>query len=859
MFFHKYGKYPVYIGILIALFFTAACKLQPFSSTRVKAKPTVYLPLGVKNITEDEIAKKFEEALQKSASGAGASTKNMRLYRYRPDGSTGNDPLRYLAHYPLESFDFNLNSYFGGEPLGENGDASGNKKLLSRKFDTTISIPKINQSNSISVSGADINTKLLEKFNAPPVSPVTVRIPGPGTIPGEYELPFVNIHFEGFDTITFGTGSYLEISVQPNTATYTITEATMDGFWPSVHGEIDGYNVRFPLDDKTISKDIRLIIKIKDINGGPEDVTISRKLVGNIQRATGVNAEPEVTPASGSVDIPLPEDFQRATIGVGEIKLSMEQPADWSGITIAEQTKITQAGAGGLAVNPGSFQPLNTPVSLVGQTLNNQRTLTYEPKLKVKLAHATYTYQENLSVNFNVSIHTFSSITLKNKENFSKPQSDPVPDGMKNWVKTIHFSTVTAKVKLNNGLPEGNAIKIKLSSTCFQMPEQERTFPAGVSESTPVYQGGSNFDLDVEHLDNFDLKPQVLLPGYNEHDNTFTLSDINTDSKIEFSGAVNFDLNWDSMTLKAKNNQTTSFPKTGSMDLSRLTSKLKNASIKLEEIPAYFYAGSNSGLLKNEAMDVKLMAKYVKTGETGATSDDLVSKNGAELKPLPAGTFTSDKKTFTGSIPAAMLAIKKGEAGVKTTFADIMNDYPKDLQLIYTLSMNEITISRAEYEKYKDKNPKIGIDLLLDLPAKFKVESDSRLSLTGFFGVKTDTDVFGRSGPNDNSSFSNDDILNRLQSIQVRINFKNGLSADFGFVLLLKDSAGKALVEESITAAREGRITFTTQKWRDMMKTYPILPELCLKLPVGSYSVKNNFELGAVLSILAETDIDYSL
>lgn len=206
-----------------------------------------------------------------------------------------------------------------------------------------------------------------------------------------------------------------------------------------------------------------------------------------------------------------------------------------------------------------------------------------------------------------------------------------------------------------------------------------------------------------------------------------------------------------------------------------------------------------------------------------------------------------------------MLVIKKGEPGVQTTFADIMNDYPKDLQLIYTLSMNEITISRVEYEKYKDKNPKIGLDLILDLPIAFKVAADSRLSLTGFFGVKADTDVFGRSGPNDNSSFSNDDILNRLQSIQVRINFKNGLSADFGFVLLLKDSAGKALVEESITAAREGRITFTTQKWRDMMKTYPILPELCLKLPVGSYSVKNNFELGAALSILAETDIDYSL
>ena len=858
MFFHKYGKYPVYIGILITLFFTATCKLQPFSSTRVKAKPTVYLPLGVKNITEDEISKKFEEALQKNTSGTGSSDKNIRLYRYRPAGATQNDPLRYLAHYPLESFDFNLNSYFGGETLGENGETSGDKKLLSRKFDTTISIPKINQSNSISISGADINTNLLEKFNAPSVPAVTLSIPGPGMISGERVLP-VNIQFEGFDTITFGSGSYLEISVPPTTATYTIIEATMDSLWPSVSGQISGYTVRFPLGDRTISRNINLTFKVKNINGGPESVNISRTLVGTIIRATGVNAEPEITPSSGSVDIPLPEDFHHATIGEGNLQLSMERPNDWMGITIAEKTKITQAGSGGLAINPGSFQPLNTPVSLAGKTLNNQRILTYEPTLKVKLINATYTYQENLAVNFNVSIDKFASITMKNKANFSEPQSDPVPDGMKNWVKTIHFNTVTAKVKLNNGLPGGNSIKIKLSSTCFQMPEQEREFPSGVSESTPVYQGGSNFDLDIEHLDKFDLKPQVLLPGYNGHDDTFTLQNIDTDSKIEFSGAVNFDLNWDSITLKAKNNQTTSFPKTGSMDLSGLTSKLKDAGIKLEEIPAYFYAGSDSGLLENKTMDVKLTAKYVKIGETGATSKDLVSKNGVVLKALPTSTFTADTKPFTGSIPAAAFVIKKGEAGVQTTFEDIMNDYPKDLQLIYTLSMNEITISKTEYEKYKDKNPKVGLDLILDLPIAFKVEADRQLSLTEFFGVKTDTDVFGRSSPDDNSSFGNDDILDRLRSIQVRVNFKNGLNADAGFVLLLKDSSGKPLMEESIAAAREQKITFSSQKWRDMLKTYPVLPELRLKLSAGSYSVKNNFELGAALSILAETDIDYSL
>ena len=56
MSYHKYSKYYVCIAVLIALVFTAACGLQPFSSVRVKASPKVYVPLGAKSlITEDKV------------------------------------------------------------------------------------------------------------------------------------------------------------------------------------------------------------------------------------------------------------------------------------------------------------------------------------------------------------------------------------------------------------------------------------------------------------------------------------------------------------------------------------------------------------------------------------------------------------------------------------------------------------------------------------------------------------------------------------------------------------------------------------------------------------------------------------
>ena len=852
MSYHKYSKYPMCISILIALAFTAACSLQPFSSVRIKAKPTVYVPLGEKSITEAEVFTKLEETLQKN-------NKNIRLYRYQPSG--GDDKLRYLVHYPLQTLELDISKYFNGDPLGNGG--SGDSNLLSRKFDTEISIPKINESKSFKINAADINQKLLEKFNTD--TPLFVSVPA---ISGEHTLPPVNIEFHGFETITFGSGSYLEISTSPNTGSYTITKAKMESNGHSIRGDITGHNVRFPLDNKTIGNNISLTLTVKDVSG-VGNLTVNRTLYGRIIRATGVTANPEITPAPGTVDIPLPEDFRSATIGEGKFKLSMDMPADWTGITIEEQTKITQAGSGGLAINPGSFQPLNTPVSLAGKTLNNQRTLTYEPKLKVKLDSATYTYQENLSVKFNFSIDKFSTITMKNKADFKKTQSEPVPDGIKGWVKNIEFNTASVKIKLKNGLPAGNDIKIKLSSTCFQISSaQEAIFNPGEQEHEYKGNNGNTFVLDIENLDNFDLTTAVLLPGYNEHDNTFTLNNIRTDSKIEFSGAVQFNFDWKKIILKKKVNQNVSFPQTGRMDLSELTSKLKDFGIKLEEIPVYFYAGSDSGLLGSTKMRVKLTATYIKTEETSDTSKDLVNTSDITLEALPADTFPSDK-IFTGAIPNAMLSIKQGESGITNTLAGIMNDYPKNLQLTCTLNMGEIPITRAEYNTLKDKKPKVSIDLVLDVPVGFKVESDHPLSLMDMFGINmSGTDLFGRRSVHDKPFGLDDQILDSLQALNVHINLKNDLSGPVPkCILRFKDGSGNAIKGDSdkpikkeiAAAAGEQTVKLTSSELKKLLEKYPVSPELVLELPQGSYSLKRDFKLGASITVLAETDINYSM
>ena len=849
MLYHKYSKYFVYTSVLIALVFTATCSLQPFSSVRIKASPKVYMPLGAKSITEAEVCKKIEDFVPK----------NSRLYRYYPSGAANDAPIRYLMHYPVDSFDFDINRYFGGEE-------SINNAALSQTFNKTISVPDLQQKKDVPIDVSGINQELLNRFNTGTTIPITIP---PGIAPLLSYRRSVNVSFTGFNTISFENGAKLTLSSSPTPVTYTITAATMESNGASVPGTIslDGKKIEFSLDGITINNTVSFQLTL-NLTSGSGDISLSTKLEGVIKKVTGVNAaDIAVSLPAQTISLSLPAEFEKATIAEGSMKFSVQMPNEWSGITIEEKMKVEQGGVDGFSIIPSEYRPLGNTISLENQNLNNQSTLSCTPAFKVKLNNATYTKQDSLPITLALDIKKFKEITLQNPSGLTDEKNEPIPNTIKDWVKKIKFNSVSATIKLNNGLPEGNPVTITLESTAFKIPSHSEEF-AAEQETTKVYHGISNWELNVEHTTSpLDLKSTVRLPGYDSDKDTFTVKNISTGSNITFSGAVSFNLDWEEITLKAKNNQTVSFPPTGRMDLSKLTSKLKDFGIKLEEIPVYFYAGSDSGLFKNKTMDVKLTATYIKTGETSDTSAVLVNKSNITLKALPAGTFPSDK-TFTGSIPPATFVIKEGEDGVLTTFAGIMNDYPKDLQLACVLNMNEIPITRAEYNTLKDKKPKVSIDLVLDVPVGFKVETKHTLSVMDMLGINmSGTDLFGRRSEHDQSSEIGQ-ILNSLRSIQICVNLKNDLSGDVpkcilrfknGSGIAINDDSGMPIEKEITAAAGELTVKLTSSELKKLLDTYPVSPDLVLELPKGSYSLKRGFKLGASITVLAETDIDYSM
>lgn len=853
MSYHKYSKYPMCISILIALAFTAACGLQPFSSVRIKAKPTVYVPLGEKSITEAEVFTKLEETLQKN-------NKNIRLYRYQPSG--GDDKLRYLVHYPLQTLELDISKYFNGDPLGNGG--SGDNAALSQNFEKKISVPNLQQKKDVPIDVSGINQELLNRFNTGTAIPITISPAIPQNTP--YTLSQVNVSFQGFKKITFENGAKLKLLSNPSTVHYTITQAEMKSNGHSVPGTINGQDIEFPLNGITISNELGFKLTVK-ITSGSGTISLGTKLEGDIKKATGVTAaDIDVSLPTQTIPLSLPTEFEKATIAAGSMKFTAQMPNEWSGITIKEKMKVEQGGVGGFSIIPSDYRPLGNTISLENQNLNKQQ-LSYTPAFKVKLNNATYTKQDSLPITLALDIKKFKEITLQNPFDLTVDREQDVPQDMKDWVKTIKFKTVSAKIKLDNGLPAENDINIKLSSTSFKMlPPQERVFISGKTEQEYSCNGGTAFDLDIESLSKFDLKAQIILP--NTTGTTFTLKNIETGKDITLSGSIQFNPDWEEIILKAKANQTVSFPQTGRMDLSELTSKLKDSGIELEEIPAYFYAGSDSGLLGSTKMNVKLTATYIKTGETTDTPVGLVDKSNITLKALPAGIFPSDK-IFTGAIPDAMLSIKQGESGITKTLAGIMNDYPKNLQLACVLNMSEIPITRTEYNALKDKKPKISIDLVLDVPVGFKVETKHTLSVMDMLGINmSGTDLFGRRSVHDKPFGLDDQILDSLQALNVHINLKNDLSGPVPkCILRFKDGSGNAIKGDSnkpikkeiAAAAGEQTVKLTSSELKKLLEKYPVSPELVLELPQGSYSLKRDFKLGASITVLAETDIDYSM
>ena len=860
---YKYGRLTVFGALaILALLLTATCNLQPVSTIRLKASPELYLPLGSKQFDTNTLFKKLEEEMLQSISsdtfgkpGTATSDTQSAIYRYTDPKAKDSDQLKYLAHYSVQSFTFNVGSYFG--KTSNTGTA-----VLSRKFDTSISIPAIAQTEKYKIPTETIHNELVKTFNKEQEHEHK-KLPIPSGQTGRFSPPSVTIGFTGFNRLTFGDFSYLTISTHPAvsaTVQYRIRTATLTANGKTIAGRTDswdGHQITFPLGGETISNTPALSMELEIISGSG-NIIIERKLSGTIKKAEGVNTElDDISFNSGELEIPLPKDFQRATIGEGSMNLSLTQPSEWQNISMAHKTAVVQSGSGGLSINPSGFIALGQAQSLAGVQLNNNPKVTYTPLFKVSLHNATYTYdpREEVFANFAFMIKNFTAITLKNKDDFSKVQREPAPANMRDWIKSIDITRATATVSLQNGLPAGNNVDISLKSDAFHISEQKKTFEAQQKQEQK-YESTQNFSLNITPTTLFDLTTKVILPGYNASEDTFTLHNINTGSTLSFTGNVDFDLDWTKMMVKAENQEVHTFPQNGFFHLSLIT-KLKDTHISWDKIPLYMYAGSNTGLFNGAKVNVSLGAEYFTEKNPQLTPIVLGSSETHTLTPLPENLFPKDTKDFTGPIPPPLRHVESLE--------QLINKYPEGFRFTYTLSMPEgIPITREQYEKAKKEKEgkeevKLNVDMLLEVPLGFTAEKGGgELPLASLTGEPAPVDFFGRDGILSSLPFDKQQVT--LRKVRVETQLKNDTAFNPIFVLAAHDKEGKTAFKKEMSLA-PGRhsLDFSDEDLETIKKISPFVPELYLRAAEGHHIVKKGQHLTVAIGAAVKADIDIPL
>ena len=195
-----------------------------------------------------------------------------------------------------------------------------------------------------------------------------------------------------------------------------------------------------------------------------------------------------------------------------------------------------------------------------------------------------------------------------------------------------------------------------------------------------------------------------------------------------------------------------------------------------------------------------------------------------------------------------------------------MNTYPTGVQLTYTISMDGVEIKRSDYDAIVNKGGKaeIKLDVLLELPVGFTIDTDDPISLMPLMktigaGDFLQGDLLNRTSAND--KLIDEQITDALQAIQLDTNIRNESGLQPTVIFRAKAENGTVLVKKELPSATGKRklLLLTKDEWDKIQNTYPVYPELLLKFPSKTIKINKDFTISGSFSVVAETDIDYTV
>ena len=819
------------------------CNLKLFSAVQIKASPELYMPIASNEYTADSYlsSKKLEEFLHRE--DGLDSSKKMRVYAYDPavPASPGQkDQMRFLLHYPLSVIDLGMSGYLNDVPadLGQTAKAAFPEK--------TFTMPTVNAAEEIDMAPS-LNAAFLVKWNAVSARSLPVS--------GAVSIPMTDL---GVQSVTFGSGGKLTFTLSGGAAC-TGAKLKIDGSADDLSGTVAGNTVTFSIENRTID---RLELTLQGVTGSG---SIQHAFSGTIKRAEGVTADFPQFPINKAIPVSSDNTFKQAVIEKGSAGITIPEQTGW---TVTKTTSIRQAvpsgSLAGLSIAPLA-DSTSSEGNLAGKNINGQ-DIEVTSAITVKLDNATYD-SGTVKTMLWLTIDSFSDVVLSAESlPLKRAVSIPIVAAVSDHVKSITFAKPAITVAIKNGFPVGNTIEAEVHSDQLGITHQKRSFEASGSEEERLFEGANDKTIPLDGVDKLETTVTLKLPNYNEGNKTFTLKNVKPGAIFTFSGSAAFKGNWDSILLKVEKDISGSFPHDSATDIgiAPFTKVLKELQLKVHDIPLYVYIGSDAFPNKKIQADFKLTVN-TRSGGTAGSPEVLFEQHAKDLTfaILPSGLLPVQSDTFTGKLPSASIAVKKGAEDVTKSLADVINDYPDSLRLEYTGRITDIEINYEEFEKLK-KQPELGKlkqDIIWDAPIGFHAENNGDVPLGKLTGTELPNDLFGRAESSSQDVRELIDAFLRSASLQLKLTNTTGLTSSA--VLRFLDSNGIKIVEDKELIISSGTvvktITFTKDECKKLAGVYPVTPRIFVKLAEGDYYVKRNSRIQGELAVVVAADIDYKI
>lgn len=800
-------------------------------------------------------------------------TANSKTYDFSPK-SRGDKVKSFLVKLPIQEIPVDFSQYFD--------DTSLASEIKGLSFDEQIEIPKLNMGMDETI----IITNVVPLINALVVVEETENT-------NTNNLVFKN----GFDEITYKSGTLTvhfsneifggNVELRYNGKTVASTIAF-------------GNSCTLDLEDVTIYRTGMLLELPSEVEkfGIEPDLTSIQKKVKNLTLDSPVQQE-----INSTLEKPEGKPFEECKVTKGELGIEFVMPEEWTGATVSYSVYME----GGIDAYSAEVPGEKKTIQLDGKVIKCMDTeITSNFTILFQNANIEIGTDKAPKLKVESSVSEYEYITLEMKDvNPSLSKNEYVSQEIKSIITKIIFTESGLKGTYINTLPEGNDIALNANSAFFDLINKNATLSGNTATATPIsllsgdgtdtYTNTVTFGGAIGEFSEIDFGVNLVLPGATPaNPKCLTINNVKPEQKYQIKLDLEPEINWDKITIKTKGTTQSGCISTG-INIGQILSSYAAeigpdfaGKLDLKRIPIGIYAVKPDIPTLKDAKFTGTMDICYGTLDTlghpqknpNFNSVQLQSRNddgSAEtgviklVSEMPQFEYEDEitKQTIISELDVTqgssaygdLAALVNSTKGV-TDGGSIIVDYNFRFSNSDDPTVDNFTIDYTDYANTGSKASSIAIYAFVEIPMEFKINGEINVNvmslITGDSSGQTGEDFLGRSQGMTDEEIP--EIVKALRSVELGFDIRQlPFYANPSPELIVDmDGALPNLGEHKIVLEEEKNY-LPFDDIQDMLKTYPLEPQMTLRLKEGDLTIPRNVAFTTVLGIYAKIDPDYEM